>query len=310
MRSKLFVPASRPEWYGKALASAADAISFDLEDAVAPERKAAARAELKRLLDGRVDPPADWRAAMRAKTLIVRVNAIDSAHFASDLQAAVWPALHLVNLPKVESPDTIRAAVEAMAKLESERGLSRAVGILANIESARGLRLAAEIAAAHPRVVGLQIGYGDLFSPLGIALAEPSATQAVRLAVRLAAGEAGIDAYDGAFVDIADLDAFRRDSLAARCMGLAGRSCIHPSQIAAANEVFRPSEAEVAHAARVVKAADEQLARGVGAFSVDGRLVDGPFITRARQLMALARRLGMTDPSDNVTPSTDPRATP
>lgn len=310
MRSKLFVPASRPEWYGKALASAADAISFDLEDAVAPERKAAARVELTRLLDGRVEPPADWRAAMHAKTLIVRVNAIGTGHFASDLQAAVWPALHLVNLPKVESGDEVCEAAEAMAKLESERGMTRAVGILANIESARGLRLAAEIAAAHPRVVGLQIGYGDLFSPLGIASAEPSATQAVRLAVRLAAGEAGIEAYDGAFVDLADLEAFRRDSLAARRMGLAGRSCIHPSQIAVANEVFRPTEAEVAHALRVVRAADDQLAQGVGAFKVDGRLVDGPFITQARQLVSLARRLGLVDSNDHIIRSTDPKAMP
>lgn len=123
---------------------------------------------------------------------------------------------------------------------------------------------------------------------------EPSATQAVRLAVRLAAGEAGIEAYDGAFVDIADLDGFRRDSLAARRLGLAGRSCIHPSQVALANEVFRPTETEVAHALRVVAAADAQLAQGVGAFRVDGRLVDGPFITRARQVVALARRLGLT----------------
>jgi citrate lyase subunit beta/citryl-CoA lyase len=310
MRSKLFVPASRPEWFGKALASAADAISFDLEDAVAPERKAAARAELTRLLDGRVEHPADWRAAMQAKTLIVRVNAIDTGHFASDLQAAVWPALHLVNLPKVESAAAVREAADAMAEIEAERGMTRRVGILANIESPRGLRWAAEIAAAHPRVVALQIGYGDLFSPLGIAPAEASATQSVRLAVRLAAGEAGIEAYDGAFVDIADLDAFRRDSQAARRLGLAGRSCIHPSQIAVANEVFRPSEAEVAHAVRVVQAADDQLAQGVGAFRVDGRLVDGPFITQARQLVSLARRLGMVDSGDLLIRSTDPRATP
>lgn len=293
MRSKLFVPASRPDWYGKALASAADALSFDLEDAVAPERKAGARIELSRLLDGRTAVPPEWQAQMRDKTLIVRVNALDSAHFAADLQACVWPALHLVNLPKVESADTVRQAAAAIADLERERGITRALGLLVNIESPRGLRLAAEIASAHPRVVGLQIGYGDLFAPLGIASGEPSATQAVRLAVRLAAGEAGIAAYDGAWVNFGDAEGFQRDCEAARQLGLAGRSCIHPSQVAWANAAFMPSDAEVAHALRVVQAAEQHLGQGVGAFTVDGRLVDGPFIQRAQQLVALARRLGL-----------------
>ena len=221
MRSKLFVPASRPDWFGKALASAADALSFDLEDAVAPDRKDSARADLSRLLDGRTPCPPEWQAPMRDKTLIVRVNAVGSVHFSADLRACVWPALHLINLPKVESGDTVRQAAAAIAELERERGLTRALGLLVNIESPRGLRLVAEIAASHPRVVGLQIGYGDLFAPLGIASGEPSATQAVRLAVRLAAGEAGIAAYDGAWVNFSDGEGFERDCQAARQIVLA-----------------------------------------------------------------------------------------
>jgi citrate lyase subunit beta / citryl-CoA lyase len=113
------------------------------------------------------------------------------------------------------------------------------------------------------------------------------------VAVRLAAGEAGIDAYDGAYVDIQNPDGFVRDARAAQQLGFAGRSCIHPTQIALANDVFRPSDADIAHALKVVDAARESLAKGVGAFVVDGRLVDGPFITRAEHLVALARRLGL-----------------
>ena len=205
----------------------------------------------------------------------------------------VWPALHIVNLPMVESADTVRQAAAALEVLERERGIARPLGILANIESPRGLRLAADIALAHPRVIGLQIGYGDLFAPLGIASGEPAATQYVRTAVRMAAGEAGIDAFDGAYVNYSDQAGYRRDSEAARQLGFAGRSCIHPSQIAMTNEVFRPAEADIAHALRVVEAARDHLGRGVGAFTVDGRLVDGPFITQAERLVALARRLGM-----------------
>jgi citrate lyase subunit beta/citryl-CoA lyase len=289
MRSKLFVPASRPALFTKALGSEADAISFDLEDAVAEQAKPAARAELRALLEGR----GELQAGSGQKTLIVRVNGLGTSHFEADLGAVIWPALHVINLPMVESAETVRAAAGAVEALERERGIAVPIGILANIESPRGLRLAADIAAAHPRVMGLQIGYGDLFAPLGITSAEPSATQFVRTAVRLAAGEAGIEAYDGAYVDFSNPEGYRRDSQAGRQLGFSGRSCIHPSQIAIANEVFRPSEAEVLHAVRVVDAARLHLGQGTGAFTVDGRLVDGPFIHQAERMVALAQRLGM-----------------
>lgn len=293
MRSKLFVPASRPELFAKALGSAADAISFDLEDAVAIESKPAARIELRKLLQCLPVEREDTPQLIGQKTLIVRVNAVDTVHFAEDLQAAIWPALQIVNLPMVESADSVLRAVEMIQKLERERCITRSIGILANIESPRGLRMAAQIATSHPSIVGLQIGYGDLFAPLGIVSGEPSATQYVRTAVRMAAGEAGVDTYDGAFVSFRDQEGYRRDSIAARQLGFAGRSCIHPSQIAIANEVFMPDYAEVEHAVRVVDAARHHLGRGVGAFTVDGQLVDGPFITKAERLVVLARRLGM-----------------
>jgi citrate lyase subunit beta/citryl-CoA lyase len=111
--------------------------------------------------------------------------------------------------------------------------------------------------------------------------------------VRFAAGEAGIHAYDGAFVDIANPEAFKLDAQAAQRLGFSGKSCIHPTQIALANEVFRPSDAAIAHAVRVLEATRQKLAEGVGAFVVDGRLIDGPFITEAEHTVALARRLGL-----------------
>ena len=293
MRSKLFVPASRPELFSKAMLSAADAISFDLEDAVAPDRKDMARAALQDFLCGQVAGGASAQTAQPHQTLIVRVNAIDTEHFEADLQAVIWPALQVVNLPMVESAQAVRLAAEQIQRLALERGIAWPIGILANIESPRGLRMAADIALAHPSVMGLQIGYGDLFAPLGIVSGEPSATQFVRTAVRMAAGEAGIAAYDGAYVNYQDKEGFRLDSMAAKALGFAGRSCIHPSQIAIANTAFMPTPAEVAHAVKVVHAAQMHLRSGVGAFSVDGRLVDGPFIAEAQSLVALANRLGM-----------------
>ena len=294
MRSKLFVPASRPELFSKAMASAADALSFDLEDAVASDSKGMARAALESFLRGDSANLSSARASQTQQTLIVRVNAVDTAHFDADLSASIWPALHVINLPMVESAQTVCWAAEKIAQWVQARSIDHPVGILANIESPRGLRMAAEIALSHPSVVGLQIGYGDLFAPLGILSGEPSATQFVRTAVRMAAGEAGIPAYDGAYVNFQDRDGFRQDSMAARHLGFAGRSCIHPSQIEAMNAVFMPSQAELAHALKVVRAAELNLSAGVGAFTVDGRLVDGPFITEAKNLLALASRLGLT----------------
>lgn len=285
MRSKLFVPASRPELFGKAMASAADAISFDLEDAVDAKQKPAARTALVAFLDG-APPPHD-------KLVVVRVNAADTAHLDDDLVAIVRPGVDVVNLPMVESADAVRRVAERIEKLEGGRRIARPLGLLLNIESPRGLRLAAELAAAHPRVVGLQIGYGDLFSPLGIAQDVVAAKQYVRIAVRLAAGESGLPAYDGAYVSIDNSDGYTREARDAQRLGFAGKSCIHPTQIPLANAVFRPSAGDIDHALRVVEAAREASGRGVGAFVVDGRLVDGPFITLAENTVALARRLDL-----------------
>lgn len=284
MRSKLFVPGSRPDLFAKAAASQADALSFDLEDAVDLARKDEARSQLGRFLA---------TPGTHGKTVVVRVNAIDTPHFQADVEAVLQPGLHILNLPKVEDPDDIRQVAQLLDRLELERGRQQPVGILANIESPVGLRRATAIAAAHPRVMGLQIGFGDLLAPLGIRQRHPVALDQTRWAVRLAAAEAGIAAYDGAFVDIADPDGYVEDARAALALGFSGKSCIHPSQVPLANQVFRPSDDELAHALRVVQAADEAAAQGVGAFVVDGKLVDGPFIVRARQVAALGRRLGL-----------------
>jgi citrate lyase subunit beta/citryl-CoA lyase len=286
MRSKLFVPGSRPELFDKALRGDADALSFDLEDSVSASRKAEARGALQDLLSG----PA---ARESGKTLIARVNPFGSEHFEADVKAVVRPGLALLNLPKVESADDVLAAVELLEAAERANGVTQPVGLLLNIESARGLRLAYSLASAHPRVAGLQLGLGDLFEPLQIGRHEPAALHSVMLQMRLAAGEAGVFAYDAAYARFADVEGFRAEAGLARRLGYIGKSCIHPSQVAHANDVFRPSDDEIAHARRVVAAADEAEARGIGAYSVDGHMVDAPFVDRARRVLATAKRLGL-----------------
>jgi citrate lyase subunit beta/citryl-CoA lyase len=286
MRSKLFVPASRPEFFDKALAGEADAISFDLEDAVQESRKVEARWTLQTFLKKMPPRP-------RGKVLIVRVNGLRTPHFEADVAAVAWPTVDMINLPKPESAEDVRAAAAVLAACEAGRGIAQPIGILANIESPRGLRLAVEIASAHPRVVGLQLGLGDLFEPFGIDRSDARAVYGMQLAVRLAAAEAGVWACDTVYGAVKDPDGYTREAEAARRLGFIGKSCIHPTQVPLANAVFRPSDAEIAAALRIVEAARGAEAKGVGAYLVDGRMIDIPFVTRAEAIVSAARRLGL-----------------
>ncbi len=280
MRSKLFVPGARPELFPKALAGQADSLSFDLEDSVLES----AKAEARRLVGQVLQSP---ECTASKKIILVRVNGLTTPHFEADLDAVVGARLDLLNVPKIESAEDIRTVVKALARLEAERGLTRPIGILANVESPRGLRLAAEIACADPRVTGLQVGFADLLEPLGIDRTDAAAIHHFQLAVRLAAGEAGIWACDAVYANFQDPEGFRLEAHAAKRLGYIGKSCIHPSQIALANEVFRPSDPEIAFAQRVVEAAGKTSA---GAFTVDGRMIDAPFLKRARAVLAIARQ--------------------
>lgn len=274
MRSKLFVPAIRPELFAKAMASQADAVSFDLEDAVPSAQKAQAREHLAAFLR---EP-----AALR-KTVIVRVNAAGTPDFEADLAALAGLPIDLINLPKTESSDEVRAAADVIA-----RSWSNAPGLLVNIESARGLRNAADIASAHASVAGLQLGLGDLFEAQGIDRRAPANVHAALYALRMAAAEAGVFAYDSAWGDIEDEAGFTIEASQARALGFLGKSCIHPRQVALANTIFQPSDDEIAAARRIVAAAAEANARGHGAFVVDGRMIDAPYLRRAQAIVAAA----------------------
>lgn len=282
MRSKLFVPGARPELFAKAMAGDADALSLDLEDSVRPQDKAAARDAVATLV-------ASDAARNLAKTLIVRVNAAETPWFADDLRAVAHANLGLLNLPKIESPDDVHAAVRALENIEAEAGIDRPVSLLLNIETPRGFANAAAIAAADPRVAGLQLGLADLFEPLGIDRRDPANLHAVLFALRMAAAQAGVFVMDGAFADIADDTGFSDEAQRARRLGYLGKSCIHPRQVALANAAFAPSEADLAWARRVVDAADDSAR---GAFQLEGRMVDAPFVKRARQLLQAIDRGG------------------
>lgn len=279
MRSKLFVPGARPELFAKAMAGEADALSFDLEDSVPAAGKDAARAAVAECV-------ASDAARTLAKVLIVRVNAPDTPWFEADLRAVAQPGVALLNLPKLETASAVRDTVRALEHAEAGNGVRTPIRLLLNIETPKALANAAALAAAHPRVAGLQLGLGDLFEPLGIDRRDPANVHAVLFAVRMAAAQAGVFALDGAWPDLSDDAGFSAEAQRARKLGYLGKSCIHPRQVALANAAFAPDEAELDAARRIVAAAADAELAGRGAFVVDGRMVDLPFLKRAQALLA------------------------
>lgn len=282
MRSKLFVPGARPELFAKAMAGDADALSLDLEDSVRPQDKASARDAVAQLV-------ASDAAHSLAKTLIVRINAADTPWFHDDLRAVVHANLALLNLPKIESPDDVHAAVRALEAVEADAGIDQPISLLLNIETPRGFANAGAIAAAHQRVAGLQLGLADLFEPLGIDRRDPANVHAVLFALRMAAAQSGVYVMDGAFPDIADDAGFSEEAQRARRLGYLGKSCIHPRQVALANLAFMPTADELAWARQVVETATHSRH---GAFQLQGRMVDAPFVLRARRLLQAIERGG------------------
>ena len=280
-RSKLFIPGNRPERMRKAAELPADALSLDLEDAVPPAEKAAARLAVVAFL----------RERPLSRQVWVRINSRDSGELVADVLALSGLAVDVINVPKAEHPRDVHLVDDLVAHLEHTAGRSGGFAIVPTIETAMGLRNALAIAQASPRVVALQLGSGDLRKSTGI-LATTDGLRPVRVMLSLAAAEAGIRALDSAYTDIANEAGFEADARDARALGFQGKSCIHPSQVAAANRVFSPTSEEVAEARAIVEAYDAAAAKGIGAIQVAGKLVDGPLVDDARRVVALARTGG------------------
>lgn len=280
MRSKLFIPGSRPELFAKALQSEVDAISLDLEDSVHESLKGSARQSVAEF----VHSPA---AVETQKVIIVRVNDLNHPDVEKDIRAIVSPQLDILNVPKVESAEDIETVVQFLSRIEAEQDINEPIAILANIETPKGLRCAAEIACADSRVMGLQIGFADLFGALGIDRTDHQATHQVRLQVRMASGEAGIAAYDAAFLNVKDMAMLQTDAQSAKQLGYAGKSCIHPAQIETINNIFMPSEQELEKAERLLDMARRNEEKGEGVFMFNGHMIDKPVIEAAERLLQL-----------------------
>lgn len=258
--SYLFVPGDRPERFAKALAAGAQAVIVDLEDAVAPAQKAQARAALQQ-----------WLHSPQAQPVHLRINPPGTPWFEEDLTLCALPEVAAVVLPKAESAQQVQGVHQASGK-----------PVLALIESALGLAAARQIASA-PGVARLVFGSIDFQADLGIE-GEDDALLAFRSELVLASRLAQLPApVDGVTTALDDGQALAQDTARARRLGFGAKLCIHPRQVAAVNEGFRPSESELNWARRVLAAA--QASSGA-AVAVDGKMVDAPVLKRAQALLA------------------------
>jgi citrate lyase subunit beta/citryl-CoA lyase len=280
-RSWLFVPGDRERFLEKAATSAADCVFLDLEDAVLPAAKAAAR----RLV-------ADALAAPFGPRRYVRVNPSSSPWHEDDLRAVVPGAPEGVCLPKCGRPEDVVALAGRLDELESAAGLEPgSTRIVAAIESPGAVLASAAIAAAHPRVAALALGAEDLALELGLGSARGAGASELvfaRSMVVYGAGAAGVASIDGVFPDLEDADGLARDALAARRLGFSAKSTISPRQVEVVNRVFSPGPDEVAWARRVVASWHEAGGRGDGSAAAGGELVDRPVVLRAMRLLELA----------------------
>jgi citrate lyase beta subunit len=298
-RSVLAVPASNPKMAGKALASAADAIFLDLEDAVAPDEKPQAREKVVHALK-----ELDWGD----RSTLYRVNALDTPYFYRDLIEVVEEAgsrLDGVLVPKVQRPEDLHVAATLLLQLELATGLEPGkIKLEAQIESAGGLVNIDGIANATGRLEALHFGPGDFAASLGMPYRsigtmdewdEAYPGHRFHYAMHrlvVAARAAGLGAIDGPLADYRDEEGLRESCLLARSLGFDGKWCIHPAQIETVNEVFSPTEKEVEWAERVMAAYEEASAAGTGAISVEGQMVDAASIRMAENTLELARASG------------------
>ncbi len=269
LRSLLFSPATRPERLSKAATSGADAVIVDLEDAVPPAEKDAARASALSWL---------CASAVPGVARCLRSNGLRTPEGLRDVLALVesGTAPDFLVVPKVESPEEL-GILDAL--------LAGPTRFLPLIETARGLS-GAERIAAHPRVAGLLLGGADLAADLGAELAwEPLLWARSRLVQ--AAATAGIAVIDVPHLALDDGAALADEGARARRLGFTGKLAIHPKQVPAINAAFTPANDEVAHARRVVDAVD---AAAGGVCVVDGKMVDAPVLRAARRTIALAAR--------------------
>jgi citrate lyase beta subunit len=291
-RSVLFVPASRWEMIGKAARSAADAVCIDLEDAVAPEEKAASRANVVRAVR---------ELDFGQRTRMFRINGLDTPFAYRDLIEVLEAAgdrIDVVMVPKVGAPEDVAFVDTLLTQIEAHQRFSVRIGIEAQIETTAGFLYVREIARASARLEALIFGPGDYAASAHMPLASIGEQDehdalypghrwhAVMHAIVAAARANRLRCTDGPFAGLKDPAGLERASRIARALGFDGKQCIHPAQLVAVNQAFTPTQAEVAWAEAALWAYEQARAEGRGAVSLDGRMIDAANLRMAQVVVA------------------------
>jgi citrate lyase subunit beta/citryl-CoA lyase len=283
-RSVLYMPGSNARALEKARSLAADALILDLEDAVAPDAKVAARDQVC--------------AAVKAggyghRELIIRINALDTPWGRADLEATASAAPDAVLVPKPGTAADMTRAAEAL----SRAGAPEKTRLWAMIETPVAILNLREIASASPRLACLVMGTNDLVKETRADLSANRRPALYWLSATITAARAfGLDALDGVYNNFKDADGFRAECVHGRRLGFDGKTLIHPDQVATANEVFAPPEAEVAWARKVIAAFEAPENKGKGVITVDGRMVELLHAEMAKRTVAIAEAIERASP--------------
>jgi citrate lyase beta subunit len=284
-RSLLFVPGDSRRKIEKAITLGADCVCLDLEDGVALSQKQAARQTVAEALRGEY---------FGRSERMVRLNRVGSNWEAEDLAHTLATRPASVLLPKVESAEALQWLDAQITHAEQANDWpSGEIEMLAMVETARGVINLKEIAGASPRLTALIFGAEDLAGDIGaVRTREAWEVFYARSAVVTHAAAFGLQALDMVFVDYGDSAGLLAEAQQGAQMGFSGKQLIHPNQIEPVHAAFTPDSAALAHAQRVVQAAQENQAGGLGAFSLDGKMVDMPVVKAAEQVLAKARAAG------------------
>lgn len=268
-----------------------DAVIFDLEDAVAPAEKDAARILVRNTLR---------YTDLSGCDVIVRINSVDTDYWRSDLELILPERPDVILLPKASTPADVLAADAYMSEVEEKLGLERgAVALMPLIETALGVENAYVIASASKRVCALFLGAEDLTADLRCKRTkEGREIEYARQRLVVAARAAGVEVYDTPFTDVNDDEGIVVDATLAKSFGFTGKAAISPRHVETINQVFSPTLAEIDYAYEVLDAIALAKKQGKGAVSLYGKMIDAPIVARAEQTIAMAKALGL-DRGDN-----------
>ena len=285
-RSMLFLPGNNPNMLINGNCLGADAIIFDLEDAVSPAEKDAARILVRNTLR--------YMDFTGCET-IVRINSIDTPYWQKDLDTIIPWKPDMILLPKTASAADAQAADAYMTELEQKLGMEpNTVALMPLIETALGVENAFAIATSTKRVRALFLGAEDLTADLQCKRTkEGKEIFYARTRLVMAARAAGVEVYDTPFTDVNDDIGIREDAIFAKGLGFSGKASISPRHVEVINEVFGPTQADIDYAYEVIDAINLAKKQGKGAISLRGKMIDAPIVTRAQQTIAMAEALGL-----------------